>query len=101
MMRGRGPSPSSARCSTRAAGVEACNGLKPGKPFELGARPHPPRELYRAYLRQSNVFVGLYAERYGWVAPGESVGAMDMVYRGPEVGDAALRRRPVSERMAH
>ncbi len=28
--------------------------------FELGARPHPPRELYRAYLAQSDVFVGIY-----------------------------------------
>ena len=29
--------------------------------FELGARPHPPRELYRSYLAQSDVFVGIYA----------------------------------------
>ena len=28
--------------------------------FELGARPHPPREVYRAYLEQSDVFVGIY-----------------------------------------
>jgi hypothetical protein len=28
--------------------------------FELGARPHAPRELYRAYLAQSEVFVGIY-----------------------------------------
>ncbi|GMA95458.1 hypothetical protein GCM10025881_22820 [Pseudolysinimonas kribbensis] len=28
------------------------------------------------------------------VPPGESIGAMDMVYRGPQVGAAALRRRP-------
>ena len=34
------------------------------------------------------------------VPPGESIGAMDMVYRGPEVLDAALRRRPVSGRSA-
>ncbi len=26
--------------------------------FELGARPHPPQQLYRAYLEQSDVFVG-------------------------------------------
>jgi uncharacterized protein DUF4062 len=26
--------------------------------FELGARHHPPRDLYRAYLAQSEVFVG-------------------------------------------
>src|SRR5438105_9577710 len=38
--------------------------------FELGARPHPPRDLYRAYLAQSDVFVGIYGERYGWLAPG-------------------------------
>jgi hypothetical protein len=31
--------------------------------FELGARPHPPRELYRAYLAQSHVFVGIYWQR--------------------------------------
>ena len=34
------------------------------------------------------------------VAPGESIGAMDMVYRGPEVLDASMRRRPVSARSA-
>lgn len=34
------------------------------------------------------------------VPPGESIGAMDMVYRGPEVGNAALRRRPAAERAA-
>jgi len=34
------------------------------------------------------------------VTPGESVGAMDMVYRGPEVSTSALRRRPVAERSA-
>jgi predicted ATPase/class 3 adenylate cyclase len=37
--------------------------------FELGARPHPPQQLYRAYLEQSQVFVGIYWESYGWVAP--------------------------------
>src|SRR5215470_9098880 len=37
--------------------------------FESGARPHPPRALYRAYLTQSDIFIGLYWQRYGWVAP--------------------------------
>jgi len=27
--------------------------------FELGARPHPPARVYRAYLAQSHVFVGI------------------------------------------
>src|SRR4051794_39279950 len=48
--------------------------------FELGARPHPPRELYRAYLEQSDIFVGLYWERYGWVAPGENVSGLEDEY---------------------
>ncbi len=48
--------------------------------FELGARPHPPRELYRAYLQQSDVFVGLYWEKYGWVAPGERVSGLEDEY---------------------
>lgn len=49
--------------------------------FELGARPYPPRELYRAYLKQSHVFVGLYWQRYGWVAPGEEVSGLEDEYR--------------------
>src|SRR5918994_400911 len=48
--------------------------------FELGARPHPPRELYRAYLAQSHVFVGIFWQRYGWVAPGESVSGLEDEY---------------------
>src|SRR5262249_45681210 len=48
--------------------------------FELGARPHPPREVYRAYLAQSQVFVGIYWQRYGWVAPGEQVSGLEDEY---------------------
>jgi predicted ATPase len=48
--------------------------------FELGARPHPPRELYRAYLDQSDVFLGVYWERYGWVAPDETVSGLEDEY---------------------
>jgi predicted ATPase len=48
--------------------------------FEQGARPHPPRALYRAYLEQSDVFIGLYWERYGWIAPGENVSGLEDEY---------------------
>ncbi|WP_210480699.1 DUF4062 domain-containing protein [Naasia sp. SYSU D00948] len=48
--------------------------------FELGARPHPPRALYRAYLEQSDIFVGLYWEKYGWVAPDEKVSGLEDEY---------------------
>ncbi|MEO8066474.1 MAG: DUF4062 domain-containing protein [Flavobacteriales bacterium] len=49
--------------------------------FESGARPHPPRELYRAYLEQSDIFIGIYAASYGWVAPDMSVSGLEDEYR--------------------
>jgi predicted ATPase len=48
--------------------------------FELGARPHPPRSLYRAYLEQSHIFIGIYWQRYGWVAPGMDVSGLEDEY---------------------
>ena len=45
--------------------------------FEVGARPHPPQDLYRAYLAQSDVFVGLYWQRYGWVGPGMELSGLE------------------------
>jgi hypothetical protein len=73
--------------------------------FELGSRPHPPRDVYRAYLAQSDIFVGIYGASYGWVAPGEDISGLEdkyrlaedmprlvylSVYHGPR--DARLRR---------
>jgi predicted ATPase len=49
--------------------------------FELGARPHPPRVLYRAYLAQSDVFVGIYWQRSGQLAPGADVSGLEEEYR--------------------
>ncbi len=49
--------------------------------FETGARPHPPRDLYRAYLARSDVFVGIYWQQYGWVAPGEESSGLEDEYR--------------------
>src|SRR5437868_12842423 len=55
----------------RAAAREAISQLRLAPVlFESGARPYPPRELYRSYLAQSDIFIGLYWQRYGWVAPG-------------------------------
>jgi predicted ATPase len=48
--------------------------------FETGARPHPPRALYRAYLDQSDVFLGIYWKSYGWVAPDETVSGLEDEY---------------------
>src|SRR5215469_3942375 len=49
--------------------------------FESGARPYPPRELYRAYLAQSDIFIGLYWQRYGWVAPSMQVSGLEDEYQ--------------------
>jgi predicted ATPase len=48
--------------------------------FELGARPEPPREVYRAYVAQSHVFVGVYWQSYGWIVPGEQVSGLEDEY---------------------
>src|SRR4029077_10019751 len=45
--------------------------------YGSGARPHPPRSMYRAYLAQSQIFVGIYWQRYGWVAPGMDISGLE------------------------
>src|SRR5213083_11429 len=49
--------------------------------FESGARPYPPRELYRAYLAHSDVFIGLYWQRYGWIGPGMEISGLEDEFR--------------------
>src|SRR5215831_10634373 len=49
--------------------------------YESGARPHPPRSMYQACLAQSQVFVGIYWQRYGWVAPGMDVSGLADEYQ--------------------
>ena len=50
--------------------------------LELGARPHPPRDLYRAYLEpERRLHRALPPERYGWVAPGEEISGLEDEYR--------------------
>jgi predicted ATPase len=45
--------------------------------FEAGARPQPPRELYQSYLAQSDVFIGIYWQRYGQVSAGMEVSGLE------------------------
>src|SRR6266567_1066041 len=49
--------------------------------FGMGAQPYPPRPVYRAYIAQSQVFVGIYWQSYGSVAPGEQVSGLEDEYR--------------------
>ena len=48
--------------------------------FELGARAHPPRNLYRSYLEQSHVFIGVYWQEYGWTAADMDVSGIEDEY---------------------
>ncbi len=45
--------------------------------FESGARAHPPQAVYRAYLEQSDIFVGIYWQRYGWVGLGMAMSGLE------------------------
>jgi hypothetical protein len=54
---------------------------------ELGARPHPAKQLYRAYPAQSQVFVGVYWQSYGWIAPGEQVSGLEGLSLATDTGD--------------
>src|SRR5215470_17028645 len=66
----------------RAAAREAITQLRLTPVFfEAGARPYPPRELYRAYLAQSDIFIGLYWQRYGWVAPAMTISGLEDEYQ--------------------
>src|SRR5881398_907349 len=66
----------------RAAAREAISQLRLTPVlFESGARPYPPRELYRAYLAQSDIFIGLYWQRYGWVAPDMQISGLEDEYQ--------------------
>jgi hypothetical protein len=49
--------------------------------FESGARPHPAQAVYRAYLEQSDAFVGIYWQRYGWVGPGMTISGLEDEFR--------------------
>ncbi len=48
--------------------------------FEAGARPYPARQVYQAYLSQSHVFLGIYWQTYGWIAPDMSISGLEDEY---------------------
>jgi predicted ATPase len=62
----------------RAAAREAIASLRLAPVmFEQGARPHAPRDLYAAYVGQSDVFVGIYWQSYGWIARGAAISGIE------------------------
>jgi predicted ATPase/class 3 adenylate cyclase len=49
--------------------------------FELSARDHYAETVYRDYLEQSDVFVGVYWQSYGWVAPDREISGLEDEFR--------------------
>src|SRR5450755_3804738 len=43
----------------------------------IGARSTPPRALYLGKLDQSHIFVSIYRNSYGWVAPDSTVSGIE------------------------
>jgi hypothetical protein len=67
--------------------------------FELGARPHPPQALYRSYLAQSDLFIGIYWQRYGWIAPEMDISGLEDEYRlAAEKPKLIYVKKPAPER---
>ena len=48
---------------------------------DVGARPHPPPHVYRARLDISHIFVAIYRESYGWIAPDMDVSGIEDEFR--------------------
>lgn len=45
--------------------------------FEMGARDHAAEKVYRDYLTQSDIFVAIYWQSYGWIAPDQQVSGLE------------------------
>jgi hypothetical protein len=62
--------------------------------FESGARPHPARAVYRAFLDQSDVFVGIYWQSYGWTGPGSAISGLEDEFRREALEDGTEAAPP-------
>jgi class 3 adenylate cyclase len=47
----------------------------------MSPAPGRIRRRYRAYLEQSQIFVGIYWQRYGWVGPGMEISGLEDEFR--------------------
>jgi tetratricopeptide (TPR) repeat protein len=48
---------------------------------DIGSRPHPPRDVYKARLEVAHVFIGIYRESYGWIAPHMAISGIEDEFR--------------------
>lgn len=84
----------------RRAVTEAIRGLRLSPVLaELGARQHASQDVYRAYLAQSHIFIGIYWQSYGWVPPGLDVSAIeDELSLAGEMPQLIYIKRPAPDR---
>ena len=47
---------------------------------ELGARPYAPQDLYRSYIEQSQIFIGIYGSTLGPGVPGAPLSNLEEEY---------------------
>jgi len=66
----------------RAAAIEAVEGTsyQALKMEVFGARPDGPKEACLKEIEQSNLFIGIYAHRYGYVPDGGEISITEMEY---------------------
>lgn len=57
---------------------------------DRGARPHPPRVTYLRLIADAAIFIGIYAEEYGWIGPGQLISGID-----DELHEAQRRGMPM------
>ncbi len=48
--------------------------------FEEGARPNNPRDVYKAYLEQSPIYIGIFWKQYGWIPPNGTISGIEDEY---------------------
>jgi predicted ATPase len=67
--------------------------------FESGARAHPAKDLYQAYISQSHIFIGIYWQSYGWTGPGMQISGLEDEYnRSKNLPRLIYIKKPASER---
>jgi hypothetical protein len=48
--------------------------------FEEGARSNNPRDVYKALLEQSHIYVGIFWKEYGWIPPDGTISGIEDEY---------------------
>lgn len=65
----------------RTAAINAVQDLKLHPIFfEEGARSNNPRDVYKALLEQSHIYIGIFWKEYGWIPPDGTISGIEDEY---------------------